>query len=151
MKNKLVCLLLIIVSGITALNAVEYEKSPLRAMLYSAVVPGGGQIYTEKYVNAALVIGIQALLVTEAIQDNNDKDKYQKRIDGSNSSLDIYNKQQRDKYQDEIRSDYWWIGTTLFLSIADAFVDAHLYNFNKEKDKVHLKFKDKLLQVEYRF
>lgn len=34
-------------------KAVEHEKSPLRAALYSAIVPGAGQFYSESYFAAA--------------------------------------------------------------------------------------------------
>jgi len=57
----------------------------------------------------------------------------------------------RDQYRDDLRSDYWWIGMTVALSVADAFVDAHLSNYNSEKEKVRLKFEDKLLQLELKF
>jgi hypothetical protein len=151
MKRLSLCLIMIILIAVSALEAVEYEKNPYRSMVYSAVVPGGGQIYTKRYVKAALIIGVQSALIGQAIYDNNKMNKYKDLMDGSNSSADLYNRQKRDKFQKDLRSDYWWIGTSLFLSIADAFVDAHLYNFNSEKKKVHLKFEDKLLKLEYKF
>lgn len=150
-RLSILALLILLVMSFSSLNAIEYEKNPYRSMVYSAVVPGGGQIYTKNYVKAGLIIGVQTYLISQALQNNSKMNKYKDLMDGTNSSSDLINRHQRDKYRDDLRSDYWWIGTTIFLSIADAFVDAHLYNFNAEKEKVHLKFEDKLLKLEYRF
>jgi hypothetical protein len=144
-------LMLAILVCCSVLDAVEYEKNPYRAMAYSALVPGGGQLYTRSYVKAALVIGVQAALISQAVSDHANMDKYNSRLDGSAGSLDLYNLQQRNNYRNNLRSDYWWIGTTLFLSVADSFVDAHLYNFTSEKSRVRLRFEDKLLKLEYTF
>lgn len=145
------CILLLFIICISALNGLENTKNPLKAMAFSAVVPGGGEIYNRAYVKACIVIGLQTYFISSAISDNNQVKHYNSLRDGSNSTNDLANLQQRNKYRDDLRSDYWWIGTTMFLSIADAFVDAHLYNFKAEKEKVHLKFGDKKLQLEYSF
>ncbi len=150
LKSAIILLFSVLISY-SALDAVKYEKNPYRAMLYSTVVPGGGQIYTHGYIKAVVVMGMQGYLINQAISDYNKMDKYHSLMDGSNSSIDLYNHQQRNNYRNDLRSDYWWIGTTMFLSIADAFVDAHLYNFKAEKSKVHLRFEDRILQLEYSF
>ncbi|MBM4399540.1 MAG: hypothetical protein FJ041_04315 [Candidatus Cloacimonetes bacterium] len=141
MKYKLLVTIGLSLILLSHLNALEYEKKPYKAMLYSAVVPGGGQFYNEAYLKTALVIGVQALLTGLAIDDYNQMKRYEKE----------QNPIQKKYYQDELRSDYWWMGITLVLSMADAFVDAHLYNFDAERSKVRLKFEDKLLKMEYRF
>jgi len=145
----LIALLLLV--GLSALEAVEYVKNPYRAMVYSAILPGGGQIYTDSYLKAAIVIGVQAWFISQAVGDHHNMDKYGSQISHSNSETDAYNLQQRNKFRNDLRSDYWWIGTTMFLSIADSFVDAHLYNYKAEKSKVRLRFEDKQLKLEYNF
>jgi hypothetical protein len=40
--------------------SMVYAANPTHAMLYSAFIPGGGQIYNHAYVKAGIVIGIQA-------------------------------------------------------------------------------------------
>ncbi len=138
---------------LNSLQAIEYDKNPYRAMLYSAVLPGGGQLYNQAYVKAAVVAGLQGYLIATAVHHNDRKLHYQDLMNNSvfgEPDYLIY-KQQRDSYRDDLRSDYWWMGTVLVLSVADAFVDAHLYNFNKEKEKIRIKFEDKMLQVSYHF
>jgi len=120
-------------------------------MLYSALVPGGGQFYNGKPVKGAVIIGIQGFLIGSAIYHDGKQQHYQKLLEGATAATMNYYTQKRNDYRDEVRNDYWWIGTTLFLSIADAFVDAHLYNFRAEKNRIRLKFDDKLLQAEYTF
>lgn len=133
------------------IGALENPKRPYRAMLFSAVVPGGGQFYNESYFKTLAVVGLQSYLIGYAIYDYNKMEYYHNKMDGSGSQLDINARINRDSYKDELRSDYWWIGTVMLLSVADAFVDAHLFNYYTEKEKVHLKFQDKKLQLEYKF
>jgi hypothetical protein len=150
MKVKL-CLVLLIALMVFNIGALENPKKPYRAMLFSALVPGGGQFYNEAYIKTAVVIGLQSYIISNAIYDYNKMEYYKDRMDGSGSFADISNRANRDSFKDELRSDYWWIGTVMLLSVADAFVDAHLFNINSERDKVHLRFEDKKLQVEYKF
>ncbi len=152
--NKVLILILLITGALlfnTKVEALEYTKSPIRAMLYSAVLPGGGQIYNHAYIKAAAVIGLQAFLIANAVNDNDKVNKYQDLMDNSSQADFLFYKVKRDSYKDDLRSDYWWIGTVLVLSVADAFVDAHLYNYNAEKNRIKIKFEDKLLRMEYRF
>lgn len=151
LTGLILCAVLLFI--LSDLQAVEYDKNPYRAMLYSAVLPGGGQLYNQAYVKAVVVAGLQGYLVATAVHHNDRKQHYQDLMNNSvigDQDYLIY-KQQRDSYRDDLRSDYWWMGTVLVLSVADAFVDAHLYNFDKEKEKIRIKFEDKMLQVSYHF
>lgn len=140
MKFKQLLLTVLFLLSIMSATA-QTTKEPMRAMLYSAAVPGGGQFYTGSYIKAGVVIGLQSFLVSSAIYNYQQMRSYRADNDTVNETL----------YHDALRSDYWWMGITVGLSMADAYVDAHLYNFEQEKAKVHLKFEDKLLKVEYRF
>ena len=140
MKYKLIILLPLMLLLINPINA-ENTKIPMRAMFYSAIFPGGGQIYNGSYIKAGVVMGLQVYWISNAVYNYDQMKAFRNQHDYQNETL----------YHDDLRSNYWWIGTTLVLSIADAYVDAHLYNFQKEKKKVHVKFEDKLLQLEYRF
>jgi hypothetical protein len=151
--RRLLLLFLFVLVIFPVLQAVEYTKQPYRAMLYSAVLPGGGQLYNEAYLKTALVAGLQAFLISLAVSDAGKVNDYQDLMQEHLSDPGLYEqyKSRRDDYKEELRSDYWWIGTVLVLSVADAFVDAHLYNFKQEKQKVLLRFSDRSLQLQYRF
>ena len=121
-------------------------------MLLSTVFPGGGQIYNHQYVKAGLVIGVQSYLIGSAIYHDHERDKYADQAhDAAGTAMQSYYEAKRVDYYERLRNDYWWIGITAALSVADAFVDAHLYNFDAEKNKVHLRFEDKKIQLQMRF
>lgn len=141
--------LLLALSG--ALHA-EPTVSPSRAALYSTVLPGGGQLYNHAYYKAGLVIGLQGYLLANAIYNDHKADDY--KALGAEASdtyaAELY-RQSRKEYQQKRNSDIWWMGITMGLSVLDAWVDANLHDFDAQKDKVHLRFEDKKLQLEYRF
>jgi hypothetical protein len=128
--------------------AETQTKKPARAMLYSAFIPGGGQIYNGKYLKAGVVVGIQAYFVGASVYHDSKEDDYAKKaVSAALPSDRLFYEKKRDEYRDKQRSDYWWIGITAILSIADAFVDAHLYDYQEQKDKVRLRFEDKMLML----
>ena len=120
------------------------NKIPKKAAIYSAIIPGAGQFYTEKYWKAPI---IYAGLITSVyyIKKNNEsyqlyKNTYLNRID-ENSSSDTYT-----EYSDaDLRTltDYYrrnreisilcFFGTYL-LNIIDASVSAHLFDYDVSDD-----------------
>jgi hypothetical protein len=151
-QNKLLILILLLLMLAGFLQGVEYPKKPQLAMLYSALLPGGGQLYNEAYVKSFVVVGLQAWLISSAIDDGKSIRHYNKLMSAATEpEFQQYYQAQRNSYRDELKSDYWWIGTVAILSVADAFVDAHLYSYKAEKNKVDLKFKDKMLNLQYHF
>ncbi|PKN80489.1 MAG: hypothetical protein CVU48_01755 [Candidatus Cloacimonetes bacterium HGW-Cloacimonetes-1] len=150
MKRKILIVLALLI--FTAVLPAQDTKSPTSAMLYSTVFPGGGQLYNHQYVKAGIIIGVQGYLVGSAIYHDQERDKYaDKARDAAGTALQSYYEAKKVDSYEQLRNDYWWIGITAVLSVADAFVDAHLYNFDAEKNKVHLRFEDKKLQLQMRF
>ncbi len=108
-------------------SAFVMHKSPLGAVLRSAVLPGWGQIYNESYIKAPIVWGIFASLAAGWIFYNNkyvsSRDAYiQTQIEGYRLNRDFY-RDQRD-----LMSIY--IGLAYLLNLVDAYVDAQLFDFN---------------------
>lgn len=151
MRLKILLILVCMTILVCSLEAIELGKNPLRAMLYSTLLPGGGQVYNQAYIKSLVVVGLQAYLINSAVYNNDRMEHFKELMDDSGSTEDLYYQSRRNHYKENLRSDYWWIGTVMVLSVADAFVDAHLYNFKAEKNKVHLKFEDKTLLMEYQF
>jgi len=129
--------LLILVGSCGSLLA----QNPTRAMLYSALLPGGGQIYNQQYVKAGVVIGLQAYLAGLAIYHDNKADDYKKL---AANTTDVYLNQlyrvRSQEFTAKRTSDFWWIGVTAVISILDAYVDAHLSDFEAEKTRLHKRF-----------
>lgn len=149
MKKIILLTLLFVFTGLLLAQPV---KSPGKAALYSALVPGGGQLYNHAYVKAGLVIGIQAYLIGMAVYHDAQADDYKKQINATSDALLIHQLSTKQKeYQDLRTSDFWWMGITMALSVLDAYVDAHLYDYEAQKDKLHLRFEDDALLLEKRF
>ncbi len=83
-----------------------YEKSPMKAVLFSTLLPGGGQFYTERFLKGTLFLLGEGTLFYLA-------------------------RREKDK---ERRSDLiWWLLACHVFNMADAYVSAHLYKFNENK------------------
>ena len=100
------------------------KKSPTGAMLRSLFVPGWGQLYNGKWFKAILVCGTEIGLVANAVYQN------QMAVQSTFS-------EERAWYQDNRNLSVWWLLATILLSMADAFVDAHLYDFDESPDLSH--------------
>ncbi|MDD2331742.1 MAG: DUF5683 domain-containing protein [Candidatus Cloacimonetes bacterium] len=141
--------LLVMLLLVCGLGAEEDSKRPLKAMAYS-ILPGGGQVYNQKYLKAGVVIGVQAYLIGNAFYHDSQRDKYSKKAARESNLLlkESYLDKKQSSYE-KLRNDYWWMAITAVLAASDAFVDAHLYDFEKRKSDVRLKFEDKTMILEY--
>lgn len=89
-------------------------KSPLGAVLRSAVLPGWGQFYNESYIKAGVALAVNGALIGAILYNNQ---KWQSEGDVS--------------FRDT-RNTYLWIwGLTYLITLADAYVDANLYGFDE--------------------
>ena len=145
--NKLILLVLILFIS-SLIFAEEVTKKPFKAAALSFFIPGAGQLYNEAYLKSGIVIALEGSLIGLAMYHNSkaeyyyDKYKLTASEDQYNLYLDYYYKRQ---------SDFWWVGVVVFLSTIDAFVDAHLFNFEEKKNKIHLKFEDNVISLSYSF
>lgn len=134
------------------------EHSPRRATIYSAVLPGLGQIYNRKYWKVPLVYGGFATLGYFINFNNGEYLKFRQAysdIIDNDPSTDSYVKLVSDprrledskipQLTESLRNakDYWRrnrdlvvIGTVVFyaVNIIDASVDAHFFNFDISDD-----------------
>ena len=169
---KAVLLILIISTGlktsaqkITAVDSVmvaleKPEHSPRKATIYSAVLPGLGQIYNKKYWKVPLVyIGFGTLgyfidwnndqytLYREAYADIADDDPNTNSFEELNfeGRWNLDNPRERNQFSEALNRaketarrnrDLVIISTAAFyaLNIIDASVDAHLFNFDISDD-----------------
>jgi hypothetical protein len=89
-------------------------KSPLGAVMRSAMLPGWGQAYCENYFRAAGAFAVNTYLAYLAIYYNN-----------------LLDKTKNKSYRDD-RSRYsWYLGGAYLLNIADALASAYLYKFDE--------------------
>ncbi|MDZ7724683.1 MAG: DUF5683 domain-containing protein [candidate division KSB1 bacterium] len=93
------------------------SKDPRGAMLRSAIVPGWGQFYNGKWLKGTIIAGAQVGLITNAVVLH----QYMKQADSES---------ERDFYWDNRNLSLWWLGASVLYSMADAYVDAHLSDFD---------------------
>ncbi len=112
------------------------EKSPWGAVLRSALVPGFGQYYNESYWKIPVFLGFFGYYLSGWIRNNDNyityRDLYtQSLIEGNENTR---YQRLRDFYVDQRDKFAIYIGITYFLNLVDAYVDAHLFDFNVEED-----------------
>ncbi|MDO9578228.1 MAG: DUF5683 domain-containing protein [Candidatus Cloacimonadales bacterium] len=129
-------------------------KIPFKAAALSFFIPGGGQFYNENYLKSAAVFALEGSLIALAAYHYSESERY---YDKSKDSLS-YTYDQRRKYYGQYvnyyekrQSDFWWLGTVIFLSTIDAYVDAHLFDYDDRKNKIHLKFENNMISLQYNF
>ena len=124
-------------------SAQEYgEKIPKKAGLYSAILPGAGQVYTKKYWKVPVIYGG---LITSAyyINESNDfyqlyKSTYLNRLDGdftdnlNYSDSDLRTLTEHYRRNREVSALLFTL--TYILNIVDASVNAHLFDYDVSED-----------------
>ena len=139
--KKIFLALFIIVSATS--SAQEYgDKIPKKAALYSAILPGSGQIYTKKYWKVPVIYGG---LITSAyyINESNDfyqlyKSTYLNRLDGdftdnlNYSDSDLRTLTEHYRRNREVSALLFTL--TYILNIVDASVNAHLFDYDVSED-----------------
>jgi len=104
-----------------SLTTARKVKNPTGAMLRSMVVPGWGQWYNEKRFKAVVMMGAEAGLVIDAIVQNQLAARSQQ----------LY---EREYYRNNRSLAIWWLGAVILFSMADAYVDAHLFDFDERPE-----------------
>lgn len=91
---------------------------PTGAMVRSALLPGWGQFYNKKYWKAALVIAVETGIVANAVW------MHQKMVKSRSETEEAY-------WRDRRNLNFWWLLGFRLLSMLDAYVDAHLADFDE--------------------
>jgi len=100
--------------------------SPTLTMFKSVVLPGWGQAANRKYLKAALVCAVETYFISRAIHFAGKASDWRK-IWKATPALATF--RQYADYRDSRNSNLWGTAITIFLSMFDAYVDAHLRNF----------------------
>ena len=118
-------------------------KSPGKAALYSAILPGLGQIYNDSYWKLPIIYGVSAYFVYEYFYFNKDfkdySNKYNESLNPNSTNYyrQTYFKAVREWNRDNRDAFVWYMGLLYMVNILDAFIDAHLYNFSVD-DKIQI-------------
>jgi len=114
------------------------SKSPGLAMLFSAVLPGAGQAYNESYWKVPVVLGFGIYFASSWLHNNrlykDYRDQYKASITPSIPGGDSRLLNIREFYREQRDTFTWYFAILYFINIADAYVDASLFDFNVRDD-----------------
>lgn len=136
MFNKALFITLIIFSqsiyGQSEDSLMINKKNPWGAVIRSAIVPGLGQVYNHSYWKIPIIWGVIGWCGYNWNFNNNNyknyKDLFLKSV--SDGKPNYYYKQLREFYRDQRDLFAVYLGLTYLLNLVDAYVDAHLFNFD---------------------
>jgi hypothetical protein len=122
-----------------------HHPIPKRAGLYSACLPGLGQLYNKQYWKVGLVYAGSAVLTGFLISNYNQYNKYRKiyigMIDNDPSTPDTYPNRTvddilylRNAYRKDFEYSIISASLAYILNILDAFISAHLKSFDMSND-----------------
>lgn len=126
-------------SSLSDTTKFSMQKSAWGSVLRSAIIPGFGQFYNESYWKVPIFWGVLGYLGYQWNSNNKSyktyKDLYSRNLttDINPAVLDSYYKN-REKFRDQRDMFAVFIGLTYFLNLIDAYVDAHLFDFDVEGD-----------------
>ncbi len=122
----------------TSDSAFVMTKSPWRAVLRSAVIPGWGQFYNEAYwkipIFTGAIIGLVYGWRFYDIRYNDYRDLYSQSITNNSGSGNSAFLQRRDFYRDQRDLISIYMGLTYLLNLVDAYVDAQLFDFTVKEN-----------------
>jgi hypothetical protein len=112
----------------------KMKKNPWKAVLYSALLPGLGQLYNESYWKIPIVVGIGGYLGYVIVTNHSDyldyRDLYAASQTPENPDGDSRLKEFREFYRNQ--RDQFLLYFTFFyvITAVDAYVDANLFDFD---------------------
>ncbi|RME22465.1 MAG: hypothetical protein D6800_10995, partial [Candidatus Zixiibacteriota bacterium] len=113
------------------IDTVDHEahltQKPTVALFKSMFVPGWGQIGNHKYLKAAVIIGLQSWFIASAVHYGRQASDYRRQWLAETDLArrrELYS--QFDERRDKRNKFIWFAGLTTFVSMFDAYVDAHL-------------------------
>jgi hypothetical protein len=117
--------------------------SPHKATIYSALIPGLGQVYNKKYWKLPVIYGLTGAFIY-AFDFNNDrynkyKNAYAEMDAGNITTFEGYTDKDillrlKDNYQRNRDLNVIVLAGVYLLNVVDATVDAHLYDYKITKD-----------------
>ncbi|OGC96087.1 MAG: hypothetical protein A2W25_08625 [candidate division Zixibacteria bacterium RBG_16_53_22] len=113
------------------------SPNPTGALLRSAFVPGWGQFYNRKYIKGTVIALGESYLIIGIYNDWREANKFERNF---KNATDLTIKAREfanfENARDSRNLKMWILATAVFYSMFDAYVDAHLANFD-QKDKAY--------------
>lgn len=126
-------LLILILTAVPVSSGFPSEKgkkSAFWAVVGSTVIPGAGQFYCENYLRGTLFCCAQATLTAMTVYEHVLTEEAHRRYKLTGSTEDY---EEYAHHFDRRKDLLWWDVGVLVFSAADAYVDAHMHGFGREK------------------
>jgi hypothetical protein len=136
-------------------NLLQYH-SPHKATIYSALVPGLGQIYNQKYWKLPVIYGLTGIFIYSFDYNNNQYNKYTNAyIDFKSGKINSFEGYSSYQVLDKIRANFKRnrnlnvisLAAIYLLNVIDATVDAHLFYYDISED-LSLNVQPSLLNIQ---
>ncbi len=109
------------------------RRSPTGALLRSVAFPGGGQLYNRKYFKALLIGGTEIGFGVSAGVQWHRRDMHKRRFETATNQRDsAFELSEFQRFEDSRNIFFWLVAGTIFYSMLDAYVDAHLSQYTEE-------------------
>jgi len=116
----------------TVVTSYRPSRSTGLAMGLSALCPGAGQFYNGSYWKVPIVVGLGIYFASNWLDNNRRYLDYQRQYAADQSDTRLL--RAREFYHDQRDSFTWYFFILYLANIADAYVDASLYDFNVGSD-----------------
>lgn len=121
---------------------IMFSGKPGRALAYSLIIPGGGQIYNKRYWKAPIVWGGVGLFIyyidRYSRQEKSFIEEIDRRVIGQTQDYGAYSVDALRNFRDitnvNKQYSYLGLGAVYLLGAIEAFVDRHLMEFDVNSD-----------------
>lgn len=108
--------------------------SPTGAVLMTPLFPGWGQLYTDNSWRAALAFGVEMFYWSNMLMRDRRAiraSEFSLRFEPGTQERDFY-RALADENWEQVRDFAWWSGGALLIIALDAYVGAHLFDFDRD-------------------
>ena len=134
----------VIIDGeVPEINDIAIELEPIDiwdngvnatgAVLMTPLFPGWGQLYTDNSWRAALAFGVEMFYWSNMLMRDRRairSKEFSLRFDSGSQERAFYDAQATENWE-QVRDFAWWSGGVLLIIALDAYVGAHLFEFDK--------------------
>jgi hypothetical protein len=127
----------------TQIDSSNFKKSPVKAALFSLVLPGAGQIYNKKYWKVPIIYSLFGTLYYFSDRNNRQYHRYLNAYIGNSKNKDtivdgietgLYPPENlisaKDYYRRNRDFTYILLGLAFFANVLDACVDTYMLNYD---------------------
>ncbi len=108
--------------------------SPTGAVLMTPLFPGWGQLYTDNSWRAALAFGVEMFYWSNMLMRDRRAiraKEFSLRFEEGSSERRFYDARATENWE-QVRDFAWWSGGVLLIIALDAYVGAHLFQFDED-------------------